>query len=203
MGYSKSPDTVEKMRPLLAALEAGQPCVWATQAGAENKFAYKVREALHAAQHNSIRFPQLAAQAGRVTIEIADIGKVQARLTGNTPAQLVDNAAVHPTVTPIHGVEPAYSPERPTTVVGLKDVRGIIQHWLRAQPTSQALSFPDADLSETDLQALARFCAGRTPPWVVVKIPHVNVISLHPIGGDYPQAAVVQVLYDTTPEEGE
>jgi hypothetical protein len=199
MGYSKAAITVERMRPNLGAIENGQPCVWSVAPGQEDRFAYKIREALYAAAHNSHRFPQLAAQADRFTIEILDVGKVQARLSDNTPAQLV-NSSTPAEVTPVHGLAPHSSPERPLSVVGLKDVRAIIQYWLRAQPTNQAMTFPDADLGDADLQALARFCAGRSPAWVVVKIPNVNVISLHPIGGDYPQTAVVQVLYDTTPE---
>lgn len=61
MAYSRSIETLLKVRPSLTKLEAGEECEWVVERGQELAFAQRIREALFVASENSGLFPALAS----------------------------------------------------------------------------------------------------------------------------------------------
>jgi hypothetical protein len=69
MAFSRSPQTVRNMMPLLTPfLEGRHEVRWRTDPGKATWFASRVREALFAAKHNAEEFPALAEMKDRISI---------------------------------------------------------------------------------------------------------------------------------------
>lgn len=179
MGYSKSPSTVNKIRDQLGSLETGRDQFWIAPFWVNGEklsafqWAYKLREALHIIRKHPGKFPELSRFAGRYTIEQPSENQVQA-IIKSTGSQVTEQA-VQAGETPIH-METAST--LPLSIVGVKSVMEIINHFLKIQPNSEPLHYPDASLPEEDLRRLVKFAKAQTPPWMVIQAKGTNSITL-------------------------
>lgn len=153
MGYSTNPRTLDQIRPLLDNLEKGLSCTWEVSAGSENKWAYKVREALYIARLYKDRYPALAQAADAFKIEIAQRGVVRAVPAGNTLEPRVLSSGGPVTVN--HGIDgdtPGLAHKtRSVSLTGPQSAESILHAWFMTQPSNQPLYFPDAALDHNEL----------------------------------------------------
>jgi hypothetical protein len=163
MAYSESEKTLEKIRPQLARLEAGNACIWTGLkgiSGGSRRFAYKLREGLFIAKLYKDKYPDLAKAADNFKIERVDADKVQAVVatkgTTETPV-LVDAPAAAPVVN--QGL--AVAEKKPVNRAGPQSAATIIQVWHDVQPSNTPLTFPQANLSREEKLKLHTWATGR------------------------------------------
>lgn len=169
MGYSKSIKTLENFYQYVQPLEKGLPYAWITEPGLADKVAYKIRECLYIARIYESRYPALAAAADKFIIEVVSSSKVQAAYsTRPTEATILSGAE---NVSPQSGGDPNVIAGRAVATSGEQTVFTIIDAWLRAAKngnSNSTLHFPNAQLSDTQLQALWEWTKTRTPPLMIM-----------------------------------
>lgn len=163
MGYSKARITVERRWSMLKPLAEGKECRWRVDPGEEVQHAYKIREALYAAEHHPKAFPELSKARGRFEIQIERTGVVVARLKrAETEVEVV-----------VGSPEPESLPEAPTqesnptpqvsvdstpiTQNGKQHALSVAEAWRKAQPFKGKLYFPEADLEEDQLKKIYKW----------------------------------------------
>lgn len=162
MGYSTSVErTLIPLLPLLEPLKTG-PCVWKAKDDGSpapaKRLAYKLREGLYIAKLNKDQYPELAAAAETYRIEIVNTHTVQARQAASpTEAEVLVGVA------PIQGLEKA---GRAAATSGQQTAESIIAAWKSAQPSSEPMHFPQANLGEEELLKLYQLVQGLEPEWV-------------------------------------
>ncbi len=183
MGYSNSPETLAKIRPMLKEIEAGNPCVWRTPPGGSRLLAYKIREALRIARMFSSKYPELARASYLFKIREPDSSTVRA--VSNTANELLALSKlelpdpnmqryVEPEGVAEVTVDPTQLslPDDPTEDKGLEltpDFPGpqsqftIISHWTAIKPAPRALRFPEATLTTPQLKQLYRWAKDQKP----------------------------------------
>lgn len=175
MGYSTSAKTIEAIKEYLKPLEEGRPWGWDLETGGDHtaagRWAHKVREALYIAHHYyPDKYPALAQAHLRFTIKVASPTRVEAIPALNTAV----GAIVGQGSVTTHGVAPAGN----TGQAGSQTALTIIDYWRRAQPTNTPLHFPNAALSDEDLNALYRWCQSRTPKMMFMKYEDSITLSM-------------------------
>lgn len=155
MGYSKNPRTLEKIRHLLTDLEKGLSCTWRVEPGLEDRWAYKVREALYIAKLHRAEYPYLATAADNFKIEIAQRGLVRASLASNSsPTTVVGRS----TGVVNHGLDadmPGLAHKvHSVSTTGRQTPQSIMEAWFHSQPSNTPIYFPDAALSKKQLLEL-------------------------------------------------
>lgn len=127
------------MLPYLDPLLRGEQCDWTTEPNRSGWWAYKVREALHAASENADRFPELAAAHGTYKIEVT--GSRSVRATPRTaPVVLVQSPSVAPHVA--------------MQVEGNLTPLNLIEKWRAKAPGTDKLYFPNAHFDSQQLLEL-------------------------------------------------
>lgn len=179
MGYSRSRKTLDKMLPLLDKLKAGEGTQWHLAQGVEpERFAYKIREALHVASLFPDIYPELAAAANNFKIEIVDRLTVQAVYR---PAVLGLNNSGESAGVTVHGLE---SGDRGrVTHAGEQTAMSVIQAWHNNQPSNTPMNFPQACLERDDLLKLHTWASKRTPPWIML-VSMEGALTLTPFRKD-------------------
>lgn len=176
MGYSKSPFTVNKHRPHIAGLAEGKAVRWGAPFPDNVDawgWAYKVRECLHIIKRYPAKFPDFHRFASRYTVEVLDDTTVQATLA---ESPVMEQAVTIGHETPIHGLQTAST--LALTIPGCRSAMEIINHWLKVQPSSEKLHYPEAQLSDDELRKLVRWAANIQPPWMVLQAKGTNSITL-------------------------
>ena len=185
MGYSTSRLTLNAQIEAgnLDQLLRGQGCRWIVQPGEASKFAYKIREALYIARLYADDYKTLADAAANFTIEVVNPTTVQARLTKTPTEATILTAAPEPhgqppvrSQAPTHGLDIA---RRPITTAGQQTEFSIIDVWQKAQPSLDPIHFPDAALSNEQLERLWKWAEGRTPSLMIMVSG--NGLTLSPI----------------------
>lgn len=160
MGYSRSPKTLEAIRPLLDDLERGLACVWEVAPGEEHKWAYKVREALYIARLFPDRYPALAQAADAFKVEVAERGRVRAVTAGNTLQPKVLGSAVPIVSQGLDDDQPGLAHKvRSVSLTGSQTAASIMKAWYLSQPSNHPLYFPQAVLDRQELLELYRLAA--------------------------------------------
>jgi hypothetical protein len=178
MGYSRSEKTLKDRLLYLNNLQEGKGDKWVLAVGIEpEKFAYKIREALHVASIFKEKYPTLAKAHADFKIEVVDRRTVQAVYR---PRQLgLVTGGESGVVT--HGLESAE--KGPTTLAGQQTALSIIQAWHNAQPSNSPMKFPQASLERDELLKLFEWCNKRTPPWLMF-VAEGGAITLSPHTAD-------------------
>lgn len=156
MGYSKNPDTLNKIRGHLLNLEDGLATEWKVPEDKTDWWAYKVREGLSIARLYPTRFPKLAEAAQMFKVVIAGAGIVRAVLAGNTPEPVVSAAGgnVQHGLDTDHAVTGDGGRRSTATVTGPQTADSIMRVWFAQQPSNNPIYFPDAALSNSELLTL-------------------------------------------------
>lgn len=185
MAYSRSESTLRRILPELQPLAEGRTHKWNTDNGRAWWYAGKIREGLYIAREiYPHKYPKLALAAEHYTVEVLDDHTVQARPTANTPATAISDGdgpkgAEHPAPGyPTHGLELVGGV--PRTIVGQKTATDIIAFCLRAMPTNDKLVFTEVELTNEELNQIARWAATRTPRWMLVWAPTERIATLGP-----------------------
>lgn len=178
MGYSTSTYTLdERIRSgELDLLAKGQACTWIVSTGNASKFAYKIREALYIARIHADTYPALAKAADQYIIEVANASTVFARHTAaNTEATILATGGSENTGTPTHGLEKA---GRAIQSNGPQSQFTIIDTWRRAEPSSEPIHFPTADLDDEQLEQLWLWSQNHRPPLMLMVSGESITVSL-------------------------
>lgn len=187
MAYSRSEETLKTMLPYLSDIALGNPAAWNLPAGDAHKFAYKLREALFISRLDGIRqkYPELAAQAGLVTVEVVNETRVQVKRTGNTPEAAVLSADLHA------GNNQGYeSMGRSIATVGKQSVFTVIEAWRKhAQQggSTTPLHFPQAELGDNELFMLYNW-AQNWKPRLMLMVDGAS-LTVGPVEADVEQYA--------------
>ncbi len=198
MAYSRSPATLDAMilSGQLSELAAGRGCRWRTPPNESHRHAYKVREALFIAALYPDQYPELATAAQKFTIEVTSSREVQARLAKQTTeaATLATGIGQDGHVSPNTGLEKA---GRAIATAGPQSQFTIIDAWVKAQPNSDPMYFPQANLDEGQLTQLYNWATNCTPPLMLMVNGEAVTVSLvdravvqyswHPAGTPTPE----------------
>lgn len=169
MGYSTSYDTVDKMMHLLEPVCKGENTAWQLDTIRQaNKFAYKLREALHAAQHHKDRYPDLQGAHDEYVVHVIGtrvaairhesvVSKAKAVEVPAIPKKGQGGVSTSPTESP----EEAEGPTRDDTIRGAQTVMTIIDAWISAPSTIRSLNFPEAIFGYQKLVQLYRWADKR------------------------------------------
>lgn len=149
MGYSVSPETVERIqRELdLSVLAAGKPCKWQVTKDplVTRRKAFRIREALSIAARFPQTFPELARAAEHFAIHIVEDGLIEARWkVGKTESSVASTTPTFGGET--HGI--------PVPSVSLRSAGDVIDSWRRHLPSSDPLHFTSTALSPEELLVL-------------------------------------------------
>lgn len=160
MGYSRNIQTLIDRLKWLGELQQGRACHWDLGENSDpQKFAYKVREALHVAKLFREAYPALAEAADNFTIEVIGPRQVQARRKkGVTDVQVLTGEA-----RPVSGLETLGKHEAPQLV----GAAAVIEHVIRQQPSNDKHNFPMVSLTNEDLVRIWRWCQSQTPKWLM------------------------------------
>ncbi len=178
MGYSTSTYTLdERIRSgELDLLAKGQACTWIVSTGLASKFAYKIREALYIARLHADQYPSLAQAADQYVIEVANASTVFARHTAsNTEATVLATGGSDNTGTTTHGLEKA---GRAIQSNGPQSQFTIIDTWRKAEPSSDSIHFPTADLNDEQLEQLWLWSQNHRPPLMLMVSGESITVSL-------------------------
>lgn len=173
MAYHKNPHTLRRLREEfgLEVLEQGKEHRWRVPKGEVPNTAYQLRHALWIARQLPDVAPALTKAAQLFEIREVDEETIDARLKPAHRITQVGLDAMLPSVN-IQGVEPAGPASSPTSIPGPQTLLGIIELFrsrLQTYPSAEAIDFPDADLSPTDMGKLMRWATtALTPPWQVL-----------------------------------
>lgn len=177
MGYSKSPATLRAILDKLQPLAEGRPCAWDTPDNAATQWAYKVREGLQIALRYPTQFPELAKYAPYFVIEEVRHNKVQAKMAEFTPEQVV---VTQPDKGMVTGGTTAGTSR---TFGGPQTAMSVIQAWMESQSRfghNDALHFPEANMSEAELNKLYQWTMKRTPVWMMLRPKGTVSLTLMP-----------------------
>jgi hypothetical protein len=142
MAYSESPVTVQRMLPYLQPLIDGEgQAAWRVEEGRARRFAYRVREALYAAQLHPDLFPELAALEVRVAVVSRSHVQATLRLPEFVAEPLDEDLASSPRQTT---VETTRAP----------GVGHILDLWHRRLMPEDKLYVPHANLKREELHKL-------------------------------------------------
>lgn len=178
MGYSKSRVTLNRrMKEYPSFFDAiahqqvarlvGKPDESAT-------LAYKLREALYVASVHKQHYPELASAHDCYAIEILDARTVQARPKKSS----TEDGPPMAEKTPVQGLDVAGDAGAPQIISGLKTATDVIAHCIRRLPTNDSFHFPDAELSDADLEKVWRWCKTLHPSRVIIKPKGTNAITI-------------------------
>lgn len=171
MPYSTNPDRLVQLLPYMAHLVQGQNCFWNLEGRkvTAQVFAYRIREALTIARLHADKFPQVAAIADDVVIEVdnhcvlAKFGKV---LNAPLPQSIADYAAQ----------QAQFASERP--VVAPMQIRYTLETvsalWAKRQGTS--VNLPAYIPTNDELLRLYDWASVQEPP--VMLMPSDAALTL-------------------------
>lgn len=190
MGYSRSRVTlnrrVKEWPEFFDALARGVQAKLVGPPDSAHKTAYAIREALHVASLHAQHYPGLASADKRFSIEVLDDRTIQARTKEGPTASAVEILGA----VPEQGREVSGPPSAPQTVAGLKTATDVISFCIRRFPTNDNFYFPDAELDDTELAKIWRWCRTLTPRRVIIKPRGTNAITIANKRKDIPRAAI-------------
>lgn len=166
MGYSKNPATVRKIAPELEALAHGRNVTWRTPE--PDRWAYKIREALWIAKHNSKQFPELALAWDHYEISIEGNLVHAKRILSTSLQELADATG-------------GITHEARLSLTGPRSIEEVIQFWLDAQPTQDSIFVTEVQgFTNEELSMLKRWAEQQTPTWELVHNKGQTFFTLRP-----------------------
>lgn len=159
MGYSKSKKAIKRMKVFLDTIADNNLAsyVWDTGSVAPDKFAYKLREAFYACQLHREAYPQYADFKDKYEV-LATANKVIVRLREDYEEEATRLKKNRPAIK-ISGIR------RALEIVNLITIQGKDNNY----------HFPDASLSETEINKLKKWC-GANSMSIIVKDDNDGVL---------------------------
>lgn len=187
MAYSKSITTLRTMQPYMGLLASFTPCEWTRTQPDADKWAYKLREALYIARREAPRRPD--DEEMQNLAKAALLFKIQVINPHFVRAVIADVSEVQEEPTPtVQALTPGPD-HRTSKIQSLEDLQSL---WLKAQPSNDKMHFPDARLTDEELNLAAAWAASLTPPWMLLRPRGTNALTLAPDDPRIPADAKVR-----------
>lgn len=181
MAYSESKKTLDKIRPDLAQLEAGNACTWKLDGTiSARRYAYKVREALYIAALYPTDYPQLAKYGPYFAIEVVDKDTVQARPKPGNQTQVsilpqVSSSGSGAVVT--QGL--ANQGTSPDELMGPQTALSVVDGWARIGAKNHKVRYPQAALTHPELVRIYEWSRRQEPVVLMFVTPTGGLTLKH------------------------
>jgi len=177
MGYSKNPQTVERMVPLLTGVMRGEPQAWRPTDCTVDQFAYRIREALNiAGTRYAHRYPELAKAYRMFAIKVEDNIVRAVKIPGITAEAVeldVQAASEVKAAQPLRVV-----PKLQLT--GPQTVEEVIGFWVDTQPSNEPISVIECFFTNAELDRIALWARNLQPAWEMQHTPGHNSFVIKP-----------------------